>query len=55
MATNNGLDIKFYDDSDNSGTVGIEVKMTTANATVNITMPSGNIYSTPGVETVFNS
>ena len=54
MATNNGLDIKFYDDSDNSGTVGIEVKMTTANATVNITMPSGNIYSTPGVETVFS-
>ena len=50
MAVNNGLNIKFYDDSDNSGIVGIEAQMTSATATLNITMPSGNTYSTPGVD-----
>jgi len=54
MATNNGLDIRFYDDSVNAGAVGIEVKVTSGTATVDITLPSGNTYSTPNIETVYS-
>jgi len=53
MATNNGLDIKFYDDSVYAGVVGLEVKVTSGTATVAVTLPSGNTYTTPNIGTLY--
>lgn len=54
MATNNGLDIKFYDDNVHLGVVGLEVKMTNSTATVYVTLPNGNTYSTEGITNIYS-